>query len=223
MIHIHSSIIHIPMPERMRALPLTETGFPVLFFARTVDGKPDLRVMDAAKWSLCVKRRLCWLCGQPLGRYLAWVLGGRRVVKKESQEPPNHRKCAEYAMRACPFLTRPHMHRRSAGLPEEASFMGIGIDRNPGVSVLWVARKYTVFKAHAGGGGHLIRLGAPNEVVWYAEGRLASVAEIHRSLDSGLPLLRAMAAKEGADSMADLERQIKAAMLLVPRRAEAVA
>ena len=215
MTELHASIRNLPMPSRMRSLPLTEAGWPALFFADMVDGKIDLRVMDPRKWRFCVAKRACWLCGQPLGRYLAWPIGPMCVVNRTTQEPPSHRECAEYAVRVCPFLTRPHAHRRTAGLPEDATFAGHGLTRNPGVTALWVGHDYSVFRT---GTGPLIHLGDPNEIRWYAQGREATADEVWASLDSGLPLLREVAEQDGPEGVRAMELQVKAAMALLPAR-----
>jgi hypothetical protein len=46
-----------------------------------------------------------------------------------SAEPPSHRECAEYAVRACPFLTRPLAVRNERGL-DGFEPAGVMIKRN---------------------------------------------------------------------------------------------
>ena len=70
---------------------------------------------------------------------------------------------------------------------------GMGITRNPGVAMLWLTREYEVFKTET---GPLIQMGEPHEVVWICEGRLATRAEVQASIDSGLPILEAVAKTE---------------------------
>jgi hypothetical protein len=53
-------------------------------------------------------------------------------------------------------------------------------------------------------------------VLWFAEGRPATRAEIMASIDSGMPLLADMAAKQGADAEQELRRCYRSALELVP-------
>lgn len=140
---LHPSIAHIPLPIRMKRLYVDDRGFPVPFFVGYPDGKhPDHRTVDPLKLAQCIRGKLCWLCGQRLGDLLTCVIGPMCAVNRNTSESPSHRSCALYAVKTCPFLTRPHAHRREAGLPEDISQPGgIAIDRNPGVALVWVTRK----------------------------------------------------------------------------------
>lgn len=217
MTELHASIRDIPMPKHMRSLPLTENGYPVLWFSdiNPETGKPDLRIMDGRKFVRAVKEKRCWLCGHHLGRHLAFVLGPMCTVTRTTAEPPCHRDCALYAMQACPFLTRPHMRRREAGMPEDASQAGIGLKRNPGCMALWTTRDYKTWQPP--NGGVLITVGDPETVEWFAEGRQATYSEVADSLESGLPLLyeQALLDKDKAGALADLHKYVGRALPLL--------
>ena len=92
-----------PIPDRILRLPV-ERGYPVPFFVDRVDGHYDFRVADARKLKLCVMKKLCWICGEPLGRNLTFAIGPMCAINRISAEPPSHRECAEWSARACPFL-----------------------------------------------------------------------------------------------------------------------
>lgn len=193
MTELNASIRHIPMPKGMARLPLTEKGFPVLFFADEIDGKPDLRVMDGRKFVRCINEKLCWLCGGKLGVHMAFVSGPMCVITRTSSEPPSHYDCANYAARACPFLTQPRMRRNEKEMPAEASMAGIGIKRNPGCCAIYVTRSYKAWRAE---NGVLVTMGEPERVEWWAEGRQATRAEISASIESGYPLLQEQARRD---------------------------
>ena len=186
---LHPTIKDIPMPDRIKHLPRTENGYPILYFAAVnpTTGKYDLRVMDPVKRVSAVNRKLCWLCGQPLGRNMTFVAGPMCCVTRTSSEPPCHYECARYAAIACPFLTRPKAHRRESDLPDDMSMPGCGIKRNPGVAALWTTRSYRVWKTHDG--NFLITMGDPEHVEWWAEARQATYSEVAESIESGAPLL----------------------------------
>lgn len=193
MTELHASIRHLEMPRRMRSLPLTENGFPQLWFAEIVDGKPDLRVMSATKFITAITKKLCWLCGQPLGRNFAFVLGPMCTITRTTQEPPCHLDCAQYAVKACPFLARPTMHRREAGHKQPVVMSGYAIERNPGVAAIWTTRGYHAWNAPKGVSGVLITVHDPDNIEWYAEGRRATYEEVVAAIESGAPALYELA------------------------------
>ena len=206
------------MPSGMRSLPITEQGWPQLWFAGiTEDGKPDLRCADPAKRVRAVKQNLCWLCGQPLGVRKTFVIGPMCAVTRTTAEPPCHLDCAAFSAIACPFLSRPKARRNDVDLPAgHKPPDGIAIMRNPGVTCLWVCRDYECFRTGEDG-GWLIRIGSPDNVFWFAEGLPANAAQITASIDSGYPLLLAEAEKDGADAIAALGKQRAAVERYLPQ------
>ncbi len=212
---LNASIRDIPRPKRMRWQPISPAGYPVPWFVAWIDGVPDFRVADQEKFMRALRRDLCWLCGQTLGRHKAFVIGPMCAVNKTTAEPPCHRECAEYALRACPFLTKPRMRRNEEDRPPEAiDPAGVMIKRNPGCVLLWMTRSYQVERA---ANGVLIKLGDPTELVPYAEGRIATRAELDASITSGLPILSKIAAQEGRRAMEALQRQVSEADALLKR------
>jgi hypothetical protein len=196
------------IPARMQQLPITEEGWPQLWFAGlNNEGKPDLRCADPGKRVFAVKQNRCWLCGQFLGNWKVFVLGPMCAVNRTTSEPPCHRQCAEFAVIACPFLTRPKMKRNDHKLPEGYEPPpGDAIMRNPGATVLWVCKDYTPFFTDKSRIDWLIQIGEPTEVLWYAEGKPATREQINESIDSGYPRLLASAKTGGPRSVALLQK-----------------
>lgn len=176
-----------PPPPRMARRPVDERGYTVPFFVANVDGKPDHRVADPRKWARCVKDGLCWLCGELLGAHRTFAIGPMCALNRITSEPPSHHECAEWAVRACPFLTRPHAHRRENDMPTGEPMGGEMIKRNPGVTLLWTTKQYKLTRD--GHGGFLFQLGKAERLECYAEGRRATPEEIRESVETGLPLL----------------------------------
>jgi hypothetical protein len=201
------------LPERIAKLPVDERGFPVPWFVQWIDGKPDFRVIDSRKLVVAVNQRLCWVCGEPLGRHMAFTIGPMCAINRTSGEPPSHRECAVFSATACPFLTKPKVKRREEGKPEDVNFGANHIDRNPGVALVWVTKSYKPFPNSDG--GVLFEVGDPEEVLFFAEGRRATQEEVMHSIDTGIPFLQSAALLDGADAEEELSRRYEETKQLV--------
>jgi hypothetical protein len=170
--------------------------------------KPEYRIADGDAWMACVQEERCWICGGKLGNYRAFVIGPMCSINRVSADPPGHRECMEYAVQVCPFMLNPKFERREANRPPEygkTEIAGFAITRNPGVMLLWVARKDEYKLIGDGRGGVLFRLtGEPSYIAWYAEGRTATRAEIDQSIKTGFPILFEQARDEGDLAIAQL-------------------
>ena len=225
----NKSIAAIEMPARIKALPISPKGYPVPWFVAWIkddkevgrgEGEPDFRVIGGDRIVTAVNQHRCWVCGELLGLYKAFVIGPMCAINRVISEPPSHRDCAIYSATACPFLSHPHMQRNEKDLPGPelgaSAPAGIGIKRNPGAICVWVTKSFKPFRARAGNSGVLFSLGHPVEVHWFANGRRAYRSEVMASIDSGYPLLQELAKIDGPDAMAALEQQRRVAEALVP-------
>ncbi|MGF6641843.1 hypothetical protein [Paraburkholderia sp. MM6662-R1] len=204
------------MPDRIRRLPVSEKGYPVPYFVAWIDGVPDFRVSDPEKLVKCVRQYRCWICGEPLSRYVAFNIGPMCAVNRISAEPPSHTDCALFAAKACPFLTLPKAVRRESNLPAEISDpAGVMIDRNPGVALVWITKEFRRMRAD-GGAGVLFQIGDPTETFWFAEGREATTQEVMDSIASGLPILQKLATQDGPEAVRELAMMTREAMRYVP-------
>lgn len=206
----------VPMPARIRALPVSDKGFPVPWFVQEIDGKPDFRVADTRKMYVGFTQRRCWICGQHLGRNGALLVGPMCVINRVSAEPPSHRDCAEFAVRACPFLVNPRSRRNDKGLPEEVMVNNGMVLGNPGVMALWVTRAWDVMRT--GKDGVLFTFEDPTEVTWWTEGRPATGMEALNALRMGAMRLAEVAAEngEGEQGMKILQTNIAQALSYIP-------
>lgn len=206
------------MPSRIRKLPVFR-GYPVPFFVDYLNGEPEFRAMDPRKFARCYRERLCWVCGEPLGAFLAFVIGPMCAVNRITSELPNHRECADWAARACPFLSMPKARYRDGkpeGFKEPA---GVCLDRNPGVAMIWITRSYSLFRASHGNSGYLVNLGEPEDIIAFCEGRKATREEIMYSIDTGIPILRQASIEHGEpdEARAQLEKKYIDTTQLVER------
>ena len=211
----NAGIQAVPMPDRIKWLPVSGKGFPVPWFVAWIDGVPDFRVIERGRLAEAVKRKRCWICGKRLGATFAMTVGPMCAINRTISEPPSHRDCAVFSALACPFLANSRMRRREAGLPENAvSAAGNGIPRNPGAVGVWLTRGFKTFKTDDG--GTLFTFDDPTEVLWFAEGRTATRSEVEASVASGFPLLLAEAEREGPDAIDALVRMTMHAMQYLP-------
>lgn len=204
------------MPKRIQSLPIDPVWkLPVPWFVKWIDGKPCFPVADGEKWGRAVREKLCWVCGQPIHGAMAFVIGPMCGINRASAEPPCDLMCALYAAQACPFLTKPKMQRMdidpAIGAVEPGGMM---IPRNPGCCGVWITKRYEVID---GGNGPIIKIGEPQMVHWFAEGRKATRAEVLASIESGLPILQNMAKEEGPDAEFQLGRMTKELERWLPR------
>lgn len=182
----------VAMPARVAALPRNPVGYPIPWFvAVQSDGSRDFRIASLDRMAEAVNRQLCWVCGQPLGSYVAFTLGPMCAVNRVSAEPPCHRDCALYSAMVCPFLSNPAMRRREIRDPQDPLIAPAGhaILRNPGVALVWVTRSYQAFQSPAGGQGWLFQIGEPTETQWFAAGQRATRAQVAEAMDAGMPAL----------------------------------
>lgn len=201
MTDLNESIRNIPIPERMRRLPISKKGFPVPWFVAKVNGEWDFRVIGTNRLKESIVLNKCWLCGELLGVYKAFVTGPMCTITRTSAEPPSHLECAKYAVAACPFLTQPNMKRNEKDLPpERMDPAGIFITRNPGVTAIYVTKTFKLMQVRreTKGSDILIRMGTPYNIEWYAEGRIALREEVQKSIDTGMPVLVKEAARDNA-------------------------
>ena len=223
------------MPQRIKDLPVSREGYPVPWFVSWFDAdgrmthwkkpgaRPDFRVVDASKIPLAVTGRKCWVCGGPLGKYMAFAIGPMCSVNRISAEPPGHLTCMRFAAKACPFLAQPRMVRNEKNLPAEASDpMGIMLKRNPGVTAIWTTTGYTLMGNLLQ--GVLFDIGDPHALEWWAMGRKATRQEIDHAIETGLPHLRQQCDLENGRERQlaahrELDRQILKASELLERTA----
>lgn len=203
------------LPARMRLLPVDPRGYPVPWFVANVNGKWDFRVVREGGRELAHNKKLCWLCGQRLGRYQAFVIGPMCAVNLVTSEPPSHVECATFAVRACPFLILPKsQYKNNDDLAAiGAAPPGMPLDRNPGACILWVTGSYRPFRVPP---SWLIRLGPPSVTTWWTNGRLATRAEAWEAIRAGLPNLIVPAVQEGREAVAALDAMYRAALRLLP-------
>ena len=201
-------------PERMRNRPIDERGYSIPWFVAQIDGKHDFRIADSVKRARAIRDSLCWVCGEKLGVKQTFCIGPMCLVNRVTSEPPSHLDCAIYAAKGCPFLTRPKAQYRTANLPQGLDGpAGIPLMHNPTACALYTTRSYTFVP---GTKGMLLRLGEPESVTFWHEGRIATRAEVDAAINVGFPKLAAMAEEDGPAAVKELEKMLEAAQFWLP-------
>jgi hypothetical protein len=187
----------VPMPARIAALPRDHRGYPVPYFVEWRDGKPLFPVFSPKAWVNCVHQRKCWICGQPLGRTMIFVVGPMCTINRISAEPPSHFDCARYALEVCPFLINPRMGRVPTERFGEVSPPGGLMDEgNPGVTASWSTRAYRIIRTAT---GPLVELGNPLSVDWWTRGHVATSQEAADAFIHGAAKLLKRASDEAGE------------------------
>jgi hypothetical protein len=83
----------------------TYGDYPVPFVQQVINGKPDFRVVDRVKVLECVEEKLCAICGKDLGEFCFFIGGDKSKDNALFVDPPMHEPCAEFASKACSFLS----------------------------------------------------------------------------------------------------------------------
>jgi hypothetical protein len=212
------------LPARMLRLPVDARGYPVPYFVSWLDGSgvptkrgqgtPDFRVVNPETIVQCHTDGRCWVCGQPMGSYKAFVIGPMNVLSRTSSEPPSHGDCADFSARACPFLIHPREKRRDNRMPDVwHKPPGEVIPCNPRLAIVWTVKRYQLVQVN---GRIVFDIGTPEHVKWYTEGRLATRAEVLASIGSGLPTLYENAKPRGQAGADEIGRRYDACMPLIP-------
>ena len=91
------------IPKLLRDLPL-HGDLPVPHTVKWIDGKPDFRQLDQAKWEQCVAYKLCGICGKALGEWVFYIGGENSAENGLFIDSGMHRNCVVESIRLCPYL-----------------------------------------------------------------------------------------------------------------------
>jgi len=184
------------LPERMRRLPIDDRGYPIPEFVSNLDGKRDFRVVSLEHLAKCIRNGVCWICGNPLEVRKVFVVGPLAAIQAVCNEPPSHVECAEFAVRACPFLLLPKAQHRPNDIPNIQKMPG-SMNRNPGACCLYTVTGYS---RHEKPDGRIVfRTGPALRVVWYTQGRPALRSEVLSAIEESLLAIRAAGSDEAIE------------------------
>lgn len=159
----------IEMPARIARLPRTANGYPIPYFVAYINGKPDMKILDAHKQLTCIQYRRCGICGESIGGEVAFISGPIGIANCVVTDPGMHEECAEYAIRVCPFMARPNAKRAADFTYPEGSAKSPGaLEERPDRTGIAISRAYA--GRNAGDGSVLIKFYPPSRVRWFVDG-----------------------------------------------------
>ena len=169
----------VPIPGRLARRPRDKRGYPIpAMVLIKADGTPDFRVTDVEKWVKACNERTCALCGEQLGRHLAFVGGPRVHENRLFTDLPMHLECAEYALRVCPYIAVPNFKYANA-LPDVGEGVSLRVAAEVEVArpdrfMLGITRSYQVVML-PGGGSYAVRAAPWEQVAWWQDGKCLEV------------------------------------------------
>lgn len=189
----------LQIPDRLRGRPIWN-GYPTPYFVcwfrdgklvpETVEGAvPSFPTTDHSRLVVCRKHNRCWICGQTLGAFKAFVFGPASALARASYEPPSHRDCARYAVQVCPYLINPnfkHATERGHQLRPGERVLPEVQPHNPGLAVLWITRRYGVEARDPSRGIFVFVPGEPEHVELWAHGRKATYKEVAGAMQAAI-------------------------------------
>lgn len=93
------------IPDFLKHLKVDQRGYPIPFFVAYVNGKPDFRMLDPAKYKYCLEQNLCSICGKKhVPKNYFFITGPIGLANGVHSDCPMHRGCAEYSLQICPHL-----------------------------------------------------------------------------------------------------------------------
>jgi hypothetical protein len=165
------------MPARIARLERDARGYPIPWFVhRPSNGGIDFRGMDPKRFLQAVKERRCWVCGDRLGKYIAFVGGPLSAAQRIYADPPSHVECAEFSAKVCPFLAIPSAQRREANKPAHIEMAGEQVVENHEATAMLITTDCSMSPQ-----GVLVA-SEPREIRWFHQGRPATRAEVQHAI-----------------------------------------
>lgn len=179
------------LPLRMRSLPKDAEGKPIPHLLGLVATKFESSLgPDLVLTTLCKQER-CWLCGDKLGQYAAFVGEPSTSVTRISRTPPAHHDCAKYA-----------------------AMTGLMQPKDAKVTLVWVTRHHQL---QTTANGLLFILGEPEQTFWFSGGRCATREEVQAALEKGAAPLYEIARRGGDAALSGLDLQLARARRQFPQ------
>jgi len=197
-------------PSCMKSRPIDHRGFYVPWFVteKTDDGLWDFQVVTPSRRNEAIRKNLCWVSGQELGVYQAFVIGPMCTINRVAGDPPVKREVGLWSAMVCPFLSRPLAKRPEISRPRmKDPHM---VEGNPGLCAVWVTKNYRLSDR-----APVFHLGYPESLTWFTKGRKATKKEVSDGFALGADRLLRIAAEEEQGASMECHRMINAAAKMI--------
>lgn len=126
-------------------------------------GKPDFRVHMEDRRQEVADKRLCQLCGQPMGEEVQFIGFIHSLNGMRFGEPPSHEECLSWARENCPWLSgRPYNDR-----PGEPGTHFVTRPEQPREMVIYTCREFRAIPDPSGETRIVYQAGAATRPVEY--------------------------------------------------------
>lgn len=164
----------IPVPPRLARRPRDTRGYPIPanVLVDPATGRPDFRVTDVHRWARACLKKECSLCGEPLGRHMAFLGGPLSYENRYFTDLPMHRDCAEYALQVCPYLAVPNFKYSESLSAPDGFTLTVSDDvvaTRPAKFALAIARAYQAMRTPEG--TYVVRATPWEQVSWWQDGK----------------------------------------------------
>jgi hypothetical protein len=137
-----------PIPPTLAARPRDRRGLPIPPVNLHPDSTGANTVVDfttintVASTYLALEHR-CSLCGEPFGRWIAFIGGPRAAELMRYTDPPACPDCAHAAMRLCPYITAARHRRAPSDRPGAGIMPPTANATKPAAWLVGITRRYT--------------------------------------------------------------------------------
>lgn len=133
------------IPPALAARPVDPTWRrPVPVVNTMDDGSTDFTVINGDIAYQCAKARECGLCGQKMGRLVAFLGGPSAAEGRTWSDPPMHPDCAEAAVTLCPHISKAGARRVPEGRNPQSVVTEDMDMTKPDRWVMYVTRNYKI-------------------------------------------------------------------------------
>ncbi len=147
------------VPPALAARPWDERRHLPIPVVAEFEGEVNFAAINSEVALEMARQRMCGLCGQEMGYWVAFLGGPKSAEQGTYGDPPMHPDCAEAAVLLCPHIALSH-HRRVSDARQAQLAAGHPVtvhegwvEDKPDEWVMYITRQYEIDMRPAAGGG----------------------------------------------------------------------
>lgn len=122
-------LVHIP--GRLKLRPRDSRGFIIPYSVDDGTFQPDFRMTQPDRVRELLANQNCWLCGLPRTHVMCFIGGPLSISNRLFSDGWMHDACAAYAIRVCPFLSRPTGQYSKREVPKHVTVLPLVAAERP--------------------------------------------------------------------------------------------